>query len=174
MDSLYLRLYSCHSPCLSNIYPGLVYYDFVHVAPAIGEIAQAFMGTLEQNQKAFFQFAPTEEGLTLKLDVQIGFIVLFASSKIQNPNEAFYDWRLETSSSACVYISQDDLDETSINVYISIEGQSGINNFTLNTMYGDTTSAQPTTATSAQPTTATSAQPTTATSAQPTTARLEV
>jgi len=71
------------------------------------------MGTLEQNQKAFFQFALTEEGLTLKLDVQIGFIVLFASSKIQNPNEAFYDWRLETRSSADVYISQDDLDETS-------------------------------------------------------------
>ena len=140
--------------------PRLVCYDFVHVAPAIGEVTQAFMGTLEQNQKAFFQFALTEEGLTLKLEVQVGFIVLFASSKIQNPNGAFYDWRLETRSSADVYISQDDLDETSsvakrqvlqssnstINVYISIEGQSGINNFTLNTTYGDTTSAQPTTA----------------------------
>ena len=136
------------------------YIVSVPLAPAIGEIAQAFMGTLEQGQKAFFQFVLTEEGLTLKLDAQLGLIALFASSKVPNPNEAFYDWRLETSSSADVYISQEDLEETSsvtkrqvlqsvndtINVYISIEGRSGINNFTLNTTYGDTTSAQPTTA----------------------------
>ena len=66
-------------------------------------------------------------------------------------------------SNADVYISPDDLEESSsltkrqvlqslnTTIFISIEGQSGINNFTLNTTYGDT--AQPTTSTSAQLTT---------------------
>ena len=84
-------------------------------------------------------------------------------NKIQNPNEAFYDWRLETRTSADVYISPDDLEESSsltkrqvlqslhTTIFISIEGQSGINNFTLNTTYGDTSSsAQPTTTTPLQ------------------------
>lgn len=133
------------------------------VASAIGDIAEAFMGTLEQNQVAYFQFTLPDEGLTLKLEVQTGLVILYASNKIQNPNEAFYDWRLETSSSTDVYISPDDLEESSsltkrqvlqslnTTIFISIEGQSGINNFTLNTTYGDT--AQPTTSTSAQLTT---------------------
>lgn len=95
--------------------------------------------------------------------MQIGLVVLYASNKIQNPNEAFYDWRLETRTSADVYISPDDLEESSsltkrqvlqslnTTIFISIEGQSGINNFTLNTTYGDTSSsAQPTTTTHLQ------------------------
>lgn len=133
------------------------------VASAIGDVAQAFMGTLQQNQVAFFQFTLPEEGLTLRLEVQTGLVVLYASNKIQNPNEAFYDWRLETRTSADVYISPDDLEESSsltkrqvlqslnTTIFISIEGQSGINNFTLNTTYGDTSSsAQPTTTTHLQ------------------------
>ena len=123
-----------------------------YIAPAIGEIEQAFMGTLEQNQQAFFQFDLPEEGLTLKLDVETGSIVLYASTKVQNPNEALYDWRLETRRSTDVYISPDDLEDTSsiskrqdvqsanITLYVSIEGQDGMNTFILNTTYGDTSS----------------------------------
>ena len=104
------------------------------------------MGTLEQNQVAYFQFTLPEEGLTLKLEVQTGLVILYASNKIQNPNEAFYDWKLETSSSADVYISPDDLEVSpsltkrqvlqSLNttIFISIEGQSGTNNFTTQPM----------------------------------------
>lgn len=133
-------------------------FDFCFVAPAIGEITEPFIGTLERNQAAFFQYTLPEEGLTLRLEVEIGLIVLYASNKIRSPNEAFYDWRLETRTSADVYISPDDLEESSsltkrqvlqslnTTIFISIEGQSGINNFTLNTTYGDTSSsAQPTT-----------------------------
>ena len=109
------------------------------LASAIGEIGQPFISTLEQNQTAFFQYTLPEEGLTLKLVVETGLIVCFASNRIEIPNEAFYDFRVETSSSADVYINLDNLQDNSSTIYISIEGQSGINNFTLNTTSGDTT-----------------------------------
>lgn len=138
----------------------LVSYVSVHTAPAIAEIEQGFVGTLEQNQKAFYQFALPEGGATVKIDVETGSVVLYASNTIQNPNEALYDYKLETSSSSDVYISPDDFEDTTsitkrqamppantnITIYISIEGQSGINSFSLNTTYGDTTSTEPTTA----------------------------
>ena len=72
--------------------------------------------------------------------METGLIVLFASNRIENPNEALYDFRVETNSSADVYISLDNLQEnSSTTIYISIEGQGGLNNFTLNTTSGDTT-----------------------------------
>ena len=119
--------------------------SFCFIASAIGEIAEPFISTLEQNQVAFFQFNLPEEGLTLRLEVRVGLVVLFASNKIQNPNEAFYDWKLETSSSADVYISlegitkQQVLQSVNATIFISIKGQSGVNNFTLNSTSGDTT-----------------------------------
>ena len=80
--------------------------------------------------------------------MEIGLIVLFASNKIRNPNEAFYDWRLETRSSADIYISLEGISSigkrqvvqsANTTIFVSIEGQSVTNNFTLNTTYGDTT-----------------------------------
>lgn len=80
--------------------------------------------------------------------MEIGLIVLFASNKIRNPNEAFYDWRLETRSRTDIYISLEGispigkrqvLQSVNTTIFVSIEGQSLINNFTLNTTYGDTT-----------------------------------
>ena len=129
-------------PLLLQNFHCLLFFCFI--ASAIGEIAEPFISTLEQNQVAFFQFVLPEEGLTLRLEVHIGLVVLFASNKIQNPNEAFYDWKLETSSSADVYISlegitkQQVLQFTNTTIFISIKGQSGVNNFTLNSTSGDT------------------------------------
>ena len=77
--------------------------------------------------------------------MRIGLVVLFASNKIQNPNEAFYDWKLETNSSADVYISLEGITKQQVQqfvnstIFISIKGQSGVNNFTLNSTSGDTT-----------------------------------
>ena len=113
--------------------------SFWFLASAIGEIGQPFISTLEQNQTAYFQYTLPEEGLTLRLEVETGLIVCFASNRIENPNEALYDFRVETNSSADVYISLDDLQGNSSIIYISIEGRSGRNNFTLNTTSGDTT-----------------------------------
>ena len=117
-----------------------VYISFLILASAIGEVGQPFISTLEQNQTAFFQYTLPEEGLTLRLEVETGLIVCFVSNRIENPNEALYDFRVETSRISDVYISLDNLQEnSSTTIYISCEGRSGINNFTLNTTSGDTT-----------------------------------
>ena len=113
--------------------------SFLILASAIGEVGQPFISTLEQNQTAFFQYTLPEEGLTLRLEVETGLIVCFASNRIENPNEALYDFRVETSRISDVYISLDNSQENSSTIYISCEGRSGINNFTLNTTSGDTT-----------------------------------
>ena len=114
--------------------------SFCFVASAVGEIAQPFISTLDRNQAAFFQYTLPEEGLTLRLEVEVGFIVCFASNRIQNPNEAVYDFRVETSSSADVFISPDNFEaNSSTTIFVSIEGRSALNNFTLNTTSGDTT-----------------------------------
>ena len=110
---------------------------FLFVAPAIGEKGVPFISTLDQNQAAFFQYTLPDEGLTLTFEVETGLIVCFASNRIQNPNEALHDFRVETSSFADVFISQEANSSTTI--FISCEGQNGINSFTLNTTCGDTT-----------------------------------
>ena len=142
MSDMTWTSHSCYPPLLQDFH--LLFFCF-HIASAIGEIAEPFISTLEQNQVAFFQFILPEDGLTLRLEVRIGLVVLFASNKIQNPNEAFYDWKLETSSSADVYISLEGITKQQIQqfvnttIFISIRGQSGVNNFTLNSTSGDTT-----------------------------------
>ena len=117
-----------------------LYFLFSFVAPAIGEKGVPFISTLNQNQAAFFQYTLPDEGLTLTLEVETGLIVCFASNRVQNPNEALYDFRIEASSFADVFISQDNLEaNSSTTIFISCEGQNGVNSFSLNTTCGDTT-----------------------------------
>ena len=102
--------------------------------------------------------------MTLNLDVSEGSIVMYGSNKIQNPNEAFYDFKL-TNSQPEIFISDKTFSSpitkreitnvTDITIYISIQGQSVSNNFTLNTTTGDTTTDEPTTEPTTESTTTT-------------------
>ena len=89
--------------------------------------------------------------MTFSLDVSQGSVVMFGSNKIQNPNEAFYDFMLSDSQSE-MFVNKETFDQstssvtkreisniTDITIYISIQGLSVSNNFTLNTTTGDTT-----------------------------------
>ena len=93
--------------------------------------------------------------MTLKMDITSGSVVMYGSNKIQNPNEAFHDFQL-TSNRREIFIhtgffqhSSSPISKrqapniTDITVYVSIEGQSAVNNFTLNTTVGDTTTVTP-------------------------------
>ena len=127
-------------------------------APAISEIGQPISNTLQQNEVTFLQVSLPQEGTTLRLDVSQGSVVMYGSSKIQNPNEAFYDFKLSNSIPE-LYVNQETFgqritkraetpDDTDITIYITIQGQSVLNDFTLNTTIGDTTAetAEPSTA----------------------------
>ena len=132
---------------------------FLHcIAPAITTPGQVIATTIQQNEATFLQVALPEEGMTFSLDVSQGSVVMFGSNKIQNPNEAFHDFMLsdnqpelfvneETFSSSSITKRQimNNTDDTDTTIYISIQGKSGFNNFTLNTTTGDTTTPDITT-----------------------------
>ena len=100
--------------------------------------------------------APAEEGITVRLCVHRGKIVLYASTTIPNPSAALHDWvdivtAPENQHSITCHTSFYDLNkpdlnqvprgkrqtgETTVTLYISIEGQESLNEFQLNSTYG--------------------------------------
>ena len=114
------------------------------------------MSTLDGGELSFFQFQLPAEGMTIQLQVQQGRTVLYASSRIRNPSAALYDVRLETDSTADVYLDPSDFETpneqglqslqkrqitdmfTNITLYVTIEGIQSTNFFTLETTFGDT------------------------------------
>ncbi len=63
-----------------------------------------------------------------------GNLIFYASTETTAPSEAFYQWKIETSSSRSVYIRPEQRrrnDETFIPVFTTLLGQAGRNTFTL-------------------------------------------
>ena len=121
---------------------------------------------MDQGQQVRYQFPVPEEGLTVRLCVRNGLIVLYASTTIPNPNQAYYDWKLECiDCDDCeMFVDPEDFEVipadvevpqrrrrqamvntteevvyTNFTVYISVEGMEDRNTFELNTDVGDTT-----------------------------------
>lgn len=127
------------------------------VVPAPIDIEQTLFATLDEGQVSFLEYQLPTLGMTLALEVQEGSVVLYASNKISNPNAAFYDYRLETSRSADVYINASVLEGerprdkrqlppaelANITVFVTLEGLGDTNTFELDTTIGDTTDASP-------------------------------
>ena len=124
------------------------------IAPAISDPGQQITGLLTQGEVTFLQMSLPDDGLTITIDVNEGSVVMYGSDKIQQPNEAFHDFKL-TNEKPEIYLTEEifgkntstivskreaTTDSTGITIYISIQGQSMVNNFTLNTSIGDTTS----------------------------------
>ena len=125
-----------------------------YAAPAISNVGQIVTNTLQPDQVSFLQFTLPTVGMTLHLNVSIGFVVIFGSNKIENPNAAFYDFMMSNNQPE-VFVTRETFGHsgspmvtntngtttnplTNITVYISIHGQ-GVSTFALNTTTGDTT-----------------------------------
>ena len=78
-------------------------------------------------------------GTTIRLMVDLGRVICYASDVLQNPNEdQGYEWRVETNSSAEVFIGPSLLDrDPGVYIYIGLEGGSSSNEFRLNSTSGD-------------------------------------
>ena len=124
------------------------------IAPAISDPGQPITGSITQGEVTFLQISLPDDGLTITIDVNEGSIVMYGSDKIKQPNEAVHDFKL-TNEKPEIYLTEETFgkntstivskretttDSTGITIYISIEGQSMVNNFTLNTTIGDITS----------------------------------
>ena len=98
-------------------------------APAVSDVGQAITNTLQRNEVTFIQVTLPDWGMTLSIDVTVGVVVTYGSNKIQNPNEAFYDFKLSNSKPE-IFVTTDTFgiaNFTNITVYISIQGQSASN-----------------------------------------------
>ncbi len=126
-------------------------YQITHSVPAPVEVAQTIEGTLDGGEFSFFQFLLPTMGMTLRLQTQRGRVVVYADDSIQNPNAAFYDYKLETGSNSEVYIDpgalgidhgtrkrQASADATETTIYVSLEGIDESNSFELESNVGDT------------------------------------
>ena len=79
------------------------------------------------------------EGLTLRLDVGLGYIICFASDSTPNPSEQDYNWKVEASGFADAFLDPSTIGRVPGDLlFIAIKGSNATNTFTLNTTFGDT------------------------------------
>ena len=114
------------------------------------DIGQILTIGLTEGQQSFFEFDIPKEGVTISLRRQEGRMTLFASDKIQNPNSAFYDYRIDNEGeiyidSLSLFLNKYQKRQSSeallnLTLYVSVEGTGTdeINNFQLWTSKGDT------------------------------------
>ena len=122
-----------------------------------------------QGSVSYFQYELPDEGMTLRLNVAAGRVVLYASTRVQNPNSALYDLRLETESTEDIFISPRDFVEEGegggdtdssmagvgrrrINleererdvmmIFVTVEGLEQSNSYVLETTLGDTSTSE--------------------------------
>ena len=81
----------------------------------------------------------SHEGVTIKVNVTNGSVIVYASDRITTPNEAFYDWMIETDGYSDIFL--DPIEVSRIvgdTVYVVIEGEDVDNDFTFTSENGDT------------------------------------
>lgn len=128
---------------------------FSNAVPAPVDIDLEIEGTLLQGVTSFFQFQLPSSGMTLRLASQSGRSVMYASSKIRNPNSAFHDFRYDSGADAGgLFIDPgmllDDARKrrntngmivrnfTDTTLYVTVQGLDNRNMFTLVTTFGNT------------------------------------
>lgn len=95
--------------------------------------------SVSSGQFKFFELPFPDEGVTIRLEVQQGTVICYASDRIRNPNENDYDWKIETDDYIDAYLDPSSLGRPAGNyVFVSLQGVQSINTFSLDTTSGDT------------------------------------
>lgn len=153
ISTLYFAITPCEIVGVLMIV-AIITHTHALTVPAPVEIGQTIESLLDEGELSFFQFQLPMVGMTVQLQVQQGRVVMYASSKIRNPSAALYDVRLETDSTASVYLDPSDFEDnapnpssrkrqatvmfTNTTIFVSVEGLDNTNNFMLDTTFGDT------------------------------------
>ena len=99
------------------------------------------VGTIETGEVQYVNYPlPSDNsGITVQIDITTGSCIVYASSVVQTPNEAFHDAQFSTDGWEDVYIDPNDLSNsnTADKVYIAIESKE-TSSFTLSIDNGDT------------------------------------
>ena len=106
-------------------------------------IGENITGVLQENKTQYLNYPiPESGGITLQVNVNQGTIVLYASSVIQTPNEAFHDIKIVTNSYEDVFINPNNLsDPNAGTVFIALtsasDSSSNTTTVVVNTQPGD-------------------------------------
>lgn len=102
-------------------------------------ITSAVTDTLDMEEFEYYQFPFPTEGITLKLEVQRGYIVCYASDRVRNPDESDYEWRIETDRYSDAFIDPSTLGRPAgDSLYVALKGTQLNNTFTLDSTTEDT------------------------------------
>ena len=104
-------------------------------------------GSLERDEQVRWQIDIPETGKLIVIEVEQGEVAFYASTETTAPNEAFYQWKLRTSSSSSVFIQptagresnrrrrqigpNSNMTDNLIPVYTTVMGLGSKNTFTL-------------------------------------------
>ena len=110
--------------------------------------------TVAQGERINLNLRCPENGTTLQLCVQNGTSILYASDDIENPGEAFFDYRLIVGNGSCDSVfalcrdfcssqnpnsNPDDVGDLDNTIHITIQGSDEDNTVSIQTTDGDTT-----------------------------------
>ena len=112
----------------------------ITTAPFSMQINETIDTSIGEGEQTFIEI-PYEpnEGVTIKVNVTNGTVVVYASDQIKTHNEAFYDWMIETDGYSEVFLDPNDVNRTlGDSVYIAVEGEDTDNDFTFTPENGDT------------------------------------
>ena len=135
----------------------MVKVDFFVVSVA-AKIGDGLEGTLDMGENIRYHYPLPEDGMTVEICVQVGNIVLFASTKVTTPNSALYEYKLDISGRSSETEVCDDVfvdspgrlkrnvvsESSNITLYVALNGVDESNIFALNSTIGDTTSGKST------------------------------
>ena len=112
---------------------------YIHAAPHVLSSDTGVSDTLSANERTYYEFEFSSNGITLRLSVTSGTIICYASDLIQNPNEQQgYVWKVTATDYIDVFLDPDSLTRTvGSTLYVGLEGADLSNNFSLNSTTGD-------------------------------------
>lgn len=89
--------------------------------------------------RVYYRLLFASTGVTIRLDVGVGYIVCYASDTNPNPNAVQgYNWKVETSGYIDTYIDPALLGRPAGQyIYICLEGNQNSNTFSINSTFGD-------------------------------------
>ena len=97
-------------------------------------------GSVGKGQLKHVNFPMTNEGITIRLHIHVGRAILYISSSISTPSEAFYDAEIETDEWGDIYLGHKDLCNANADiVYITVVGDSftNVTNISISATNGD-------------------------------------
>ena len=128
---------ACVGKLVFSVY---IKYTYFKASPDLS-IDQVVSDTIDQGQTKYVNYPlpANDEGITIVLNVSNGSAVVYASTVVSTPNEAFHDVKIESSQFEDVYIDPNNLTnpDTANTIYIAIIGLGVSNMIQVSASQGD-------------------------------------